>query len=140
MRARAGTATGRVDGPGLHLGLGAPLPSLDDVAVQVDSLVSQPDSWRLYLRGMPAWWKHSEDGKRHWSTVSVQAGDDLGGLYVSSFAGGHGPSFRSRLPGYDEVTIEFLPRLDPLARALTLTFQGTSDEVAVDLSLPLAVG
>jgi len=134
-------AARRADGPRHHLGLEAELPPLGDVAVQVASLVSGPGDWRLYLRAMPAWWQHSEDHKRRWTTISVQAEDDLGGLYVSGSGGGTAPrqgQSGHEATGHEEVTLTFLPRLDPLARALTLTFQGASDEVAIDLSLPPA--
>lgn len=126
-------AAPRIDGPRYHLGLGVDVPPIDDVAVSADSLVSEPDGWRLRLRATPAWWKYSEDRNRKWSAVSVEAGDDRGGRYVSNFGGsGYSPS-----QGYEEVTLNFLPPLDPSARALKLTFQGASQEVAVDLDLPL---
>jgi hypothetical protein len=31
--------------------------------------------------------------------------------------------------------MEFLPRLDPLARAIKLTFQGAHEEITVDLEI-----
>jgi hypothetical protein len=46
-------AARRADGPRHHLDIGAALPLIDGVAVQVDSLISWPDSWRLYLRATP---------------------------------------------------------------------------------------
>jgi hypothetical protein len=49
-------AARRADGVGHHLDIGAALPPIDGVAVQVDSLISWPDSCRLYLRAMPVWW------------------------------------------------------------------------------------
>jgi hypothetical protein len=59
--------------------------------------------------------------------MSVHAADDLGGMYLTEFGGstGHGD--------YEEVTLRFLPRLDPLARALKLTFTATGKQVALEL-------
>jgi hypothetical protein len=122
-------AARRADGPRHHLDIGAALPPIDGVAVQLDSLISWPGSWQLYLRAMPGWWSYSEDGHRKWPPVSVQAEDDLAGTYVSTFGG----STRHR--DHEELALRFLPRLDPLAHALKLTCRGTSEEVAVDLSL-----
>ena len=122
-------AARRADGPRHHLDIGAALPPIDGVAVQLDSLISWPDSWRLYLRAMPGWWSYSEDGHRTWSPVSVHAEDDLGGTYVSTFGGS------TRHGDHEELALRFLPRLDPLARALKLTCRGASEEVAVDLGL-----
>ena len=34
---------------------------------------------------------------------------------------------------YEELILRFLPRLDPLAGALKLTFTGTGEQVAVEL-------
>jgi hypothetical protein len=58
--------------------------------------------------------------------MSVQAEDDLGGMYLSNFGGSTGGD-------YDELILRFLPRLDPLAGALKLTFTGTGEQVAVEL-------
>jgi len=122
-------AARRADGPRHHFDIGAALPPIDGVAVQLDSLISWPGNWRLYLRAMPGWWSYSEDGHRKWSPVSVHAEDDLGGTYVSTFGG----STRHR--DHEELALRFLSRLDPLARALKLTCRGASEEVAVDLGL-----
>ncbi len=122
-------AARRADGPRHHLDIGAALPPIDGVAVQLDSLISWPDIWRLYLRAMRGWWSYSEARHRKWSPVSVHAEDDLGGTYVSSFDGS--TSHRD----HEELALRFLPRLDPLARALKLTCRGANEEVAVDLGL-----
>jgi hypothetical protein len=122
-------AARRADGPGHHLDVGAALPPIDGVAVQVDSLFSWPHSWRLYLRAMPGWWNYSEDGRRKWNPVSVHAEDDRGGTYLSTFGGSTGHR------DHEELALRFLPRLDPLARALKLTCRGSSQEVVVDLGL-----
>ncbi len=37
--------------------------------------------------------------------------------------------------GHEELALRFLPRLDPLIRALKLTCRGASDEVAVEFGL-----
>jgi hypothetical protein len=117
------------DGPWHHLDIGAALPQIDGLTVQLDSLISQPGSWQLYLRAAPGWRNYSEDGHRRWSPVSVYAEDDRGGTYVHNLGGSIGHR------GHEELTLQFLPRLDPLAHTLTLTFRGTVDEVPVDLHL-----
>jgi hypothetical protein len=124
----------RADGPRHHLDIEAALPPVDGVAVQVDSLISWPGSWRLYLRAMPGWWNYSEDRRRKWAPVSVYAEDDRGGTYVSGFGGstGHGD--------HEELALSFQPRLDPLAHALLLTFRGASEEVPADITLESTAG
>jgi hypothetical protein len=124
----------RADGPRHHLDIEAALPPIDGVTVQVDSLISWPGSWRLYLRAMPGWWNYSEDRRRKWAPVSVYAEDDRGGTYVSGFGGstGHGD--------HEELALSFQPCLDPLAHALLLTFRGASEEVPVDITLGSAAG
>jgi hypothetical protein len=125
-------AAGRADGARLRLDLGAAVPVLAGVVTRLDSLVSGPESWRLFLRAAPGWFAYAEDGRSKRAPVSVAAADDLGGSYVSGFGGssGHG--------GLDEVTLAFRPRLDPLARRLTLTLRGDAEEVAVVVDLPPA--
>ncbi len=117
------------DGTRRHFDIRAALPPIDGVAVQLDSLVSLPDSWRLYVRARPGWWNKSEDGRRKWNPVSVHAEDDRGGAYLSTFGGSTGHS------GHEELALRFLPRLDPLARALTLTCRGAGEQVVVELGL-----
>lgn len=68
---------------------------------------------------------------RKWAPVSVHAQDDRGGTYLSIFDGSTGPWPR----GDEELALRFLPRLDPLAQALTLTFRGANEEIHVALSL-----
>jgi hypothetical protein len=60
----------------------------------------------------------------------AHAEDDLGGLYLSQYFGSpsHG--------GHEELTLTFLPRLNPLARTLTLTFTHAAGQVTIDLRLP----
>ena len=135
-------AAPRADGPGHHLDIGATLPPIDGVTVQLDSLISWPDSWRLYLRATPRWWGYSEDGRRKWSVITVHAEDDRGGTYLSTFDGSTGHPGHEE-PGheeeggeevsYEELALRFRPRLDPLGHALTLTFRGANEEVLVDL-------
>jgi hypothetical protein len=122
-------AARRADGPQRHLDICAALPAIDGVAVQVDILISMTDRWRLYLRATPGWWNYSEDGHRKWNRVSVHAEDDRAGTYLSILDGSTGHS------GNEELALRFLPRLDPLARALKLTCRGASEEVVVDLGL-----
>jgi hypothetical protein len=51
-------------------------------------------------------------------------------VYLSEFDGGRGHG------DHGELTSRFLPRLNPLARALTLTFSGAGEQVALELKLP----
>jgi hypothetical protein len=136
-------AARQADGPRHHLDIGAALPPIDGVTVQADSLISWPDSWRLYLRATPSWWDHSKDGGRRWSPVAVHAEDDRGGYYLSTPGGGARYLGRDELGheeeiSHEELALRFLPRLDPLAHSLTLTFRGTNQEVLVDLRLESA--
>jgi hypothetical protein len=124
------SAANRSDGPACHLDIAAALPPLYGVVVQVDSLVSRPGGWRLYLRARPGWFIYSEDRMRKWDPASVNAEDDLGGGYVSSFGGGTGH------PDHEELALRFLPPLDPRARRLTLTFRAAGEQVAVAFHLP----
>jgi hypothetical protein len=123
-------AANRTDGAQQHLDISAALPPVDDIAVRIDSLVSEPGSWSVYLRAEPGWWTYSADRRRKRAVMSVHAEDDLGGMYLSQFGGstGHGD--------HEELTLKFLPRLNPLARALTLTFSGTGEQVTLELRLP----
>jgi len=51
-------------------------------------------------------------------------------VYLREFDGsrGHGDQ--------EELTLRFLPRLNPLARALTLSSSGAGEQVALELKLP----
>jgi hypothetical protein len=120
------------DGTQRHLDLDVAVPQLGDLQVQLDHLVSGPGSWRLYLRAKPTWWGYSEDGRRKWELVSVHADDDLGGRYVSNFGGSSGER------DYEDLKLEFLPRIDPLARSLKLTFSTETAQAAVHLDLASA--
>ena len=122
-------AAQRTDGPRHHLDITAALPPVDGTAVQLDSLISEPAIWRVYLRARPGWWTHGEDHHHRWAAMSVHAEDNLGGRYLSTFDGstGHGD--------HDELALRFRPRLDPLARSLKLTFTGGDDQVAVQVRL-----
>ena len=124
------SAAGRSDGPACHLDIAAALPPLYGVVVQLDSLVSRPGGWRLYLRARPGWFIYSEDEMQKWGAASVNAEDDLGGGYVSSFDGSTG------YPDHEELALRFLPPLDPRARRLTLTFRAAGEQVAVAFPLP----
>jgi hypothetical protein len=101
-----------------------------DVVVQVDSLVSRPGGWELYLRARPGWFIYSEDRMQKWDPASVHAEDDLGREYISSFGGSTGH------PDHEELALDFLPPLDPRARRLTLTFRAAGEQVAVAFHLP----
>jgi hypothetical protein len=124
------SAVDRSDGPACHLDIAAALPPIHGVVVQVDSLVSRPGGWKLYLRARPGWFIYSEDQMQKWDSASVHAEDDLGGGYISSFGGSTGH------PGHEELALNFLPPLDPRARRLTLTFRAAGEQVAVAFDLP----
>ena len=126
-------AAQQADGPRYHLDIAAALPEVDDTAVQLDGLVSEPGDWRVHLRVRPRWWIYSEEHRQKWEALSVQAEDNLGGMYLSGFGGstGHGD--------YEELVLRFRPRLDPLASALKLTFTGESQQVTAELALVPAV-
>jgi hypothetical protein len=123
-------AAQRTDGSRHHLDIATDLPPVDGTAVQLDSLISEPGTWRVYLRARPGWWKLSADHRRKWAAMSVHAEDNLGGMYLSTFGGSTGHS------DYEELALRFLPRLDPLAHALKLTFAGAADQIAVEVRLP----
>jgi hypothetical protein len=123
-------AADRADGAPRHLDISAALPPVDDIVVRVDSLVCEPGSWKVYLRAEPGWWIYSADRDRKWAAMLASAEDDLGGLYLSQFGGSTGDG------DHEALTLRFLPRLDPLARALTLTFTRAAEQVTIDLRLP----
>lgn len=120
----------RSDGPGHHLDLAAVLAPLCGVVVHVDSLASGHGDWIIHLRAAPRWFTYREDRNRKWTPVSAYAEDDRGGGYVSGFGGGTEDAEQA------EIALRFLPRLDPLARRLTLTFRGAGEQVAVAFDLP----
>jgi hypothetical protein len=110
--------------------IAADLPPVEGTAIQLDSLISEPGAWRVYLRATPGWWRGvSEDRHNQRAAMSVQAEDNLGGGYLSIFGGSTGHS------DYEELSLRFRPRLDPLAQALKLTFTGKSEQVSVILDL-----
>ena len=123
-------AADRSDGASRHLDLFVALPQVDGTVVRVDSLISEPGTWRVYLRAEPGWWSYSVDRHRKWPVLSVAAEDDLGGMYLSQFDGSRGRG------DHEELTLRFLPRLNPLARALTLTFSRANEQVTLELQLP----
>lgn len=144
-------AGGRADGSRHHFDIGAALPPVDGVSVRLDSLVCLPGGWRLYLRAVPGWRNYAEDGRPGARPLSVYAEDDLGGSYLSIFGGSTGPKPHSDEdeddsdgpgggaqpgpPSYEEFSLQFLPRLDPLADALKLTFRGNTQQLSVEIRL-----
>ena len=128
------SAADRADGAQHCLDISAELPPVDDIVVRVDSLVSEPGSWKVYLRAEPRWWRYNAERDRKWGVISVAAEDDLGGLYVSQ--PGHGGVRRD--DPEEELVWGFLPRLNPLARAVTLTFTHAAEQVTVEFRLPWA--
>jgi hypothetical protein len=123
-------AADRSDGASRHLDLFVALPPVDDTVVRVDSLISEPGTWRVYLRAEPGWWGYSADRNRKWAVLAVAAEDDLGGMYLSQFDGSIGRG------DHEELALRFHPRLNPLARALTLTFSQANGQVTLELQLP----
>jgi hypothetical protein len=128
------------DGPRLYRDIGVALPAVDGVSIHLDNLISLPGSWQLYLRARPRWQNYSRAGQREKDPVSVHAEDDRGGSYLGSYARNTGlPSeeelAEERAMEREELALQFLPRLDPLARALKLTFHGAHEEITVDLEI-----
>ncbi len=125
-------AANLADGPERHLDINVAVPRIGDVVIQLDHLVSKPGSWSLYMRALPRWFGYSEDRHRKWALVSVSAADDRDGRYDSTFGGstGHGD--------HHDLRLTFLPRIDPLARRLTLRFSAGAAAVTVDLDLASA--
>ena len=123
------SAAEHADGAPRHIDISATLPPVDDIVVRVDSLVSEPGYWKVYLRAEPGWWTYSADRNRKWAAMVARAEDDLGGLYLSQFGGSSGNG------DHEELTLRFLPRLDPLARTLTLTFTHRDEQVTIELQL-----
>ena len=119
-------AADRTDGPRHHLDLGIILPPVDGITLQLDSLISAPSGWSLFLRANPRWWRYRDDRRRKWSPVTISAEDDRGCAYQHSFGGSAGRD------GHEELSLRFRPRLDPLARRLRLTCTGSAEQIAVD--------
>jgi hypothetical protein len=117
------------DGPRHHLDLGIILPPVDGITLQLDSLISAPSGWSLFLRASPRWWRHRDDRRRKWSPVTISAEDDRGCAYQYSFGGSAGRD------GHQELSLKFSPRLDPLARRLRLTFIGSAEQITIDVDL-----
>ncbi len=126
------------DGPRLGRDIGAALPAVDGVRIHLDSLISQPGSWQLYLRARPRW-RGNRAGQPGSDPFSVRADDDRGGSYLGSYARGTSiPSETERAGDFleqEELALRFLPGLDPLARALRLTFRGADQEITTELEI-----
>lgn len=117
------------DVPGRHLDVTAELPPIDGTTIRLESLGTERDGWRLYLRATPGWWLYSEHRATKRAVVMVAAEDDRGRTYPASFGGG------GLYRDYEEASVLFQPALDPRARAVTLTFRGTDTQVAVRVDL-----
>jgi hypothetical protein len=124
------SAANLADGAQRHLDISAALPPVDDIVVRVDSLVSEPESWRVYLRAEPSWWIYSADGQHKRAVMLARAEDDLGGLYLSQFGGSQSDG------DHEELILGFLPRLNPLARTVTLAFTHAAEQATIELQLP----
>ena len=133
-------AVPRAGGPRFYRDIGVALPAVDGVSIRLDTLISLPGSWLLYLCARPQWWDYGPAGRLAEDPFSVRGEDDRGGSYVGSYARNTlvlTPEETARDSGGKrvELALEFLPRLDPLARAIKLTFQGADEEIAVDLEI-----
>jgi hypothetical protein len=122
-------AADRADGPKLHVDIDTALPPVDGTAVRLNTLVSWPDSWDLYLQATPGWWAYSTDGQHKRGAMTVSAEDDLGGLYISNFGGSRGR------PGLEELKLTMRPRLAPGASLLTLTLAGETQQFTAEIPL-----
>ncbi len=124
------------DGSGRYLDVTAELPRIDDTTIRLESLCTERNGWRLYLSATPGWWLYGAHRPAERPAVTVAAEDDRGGTYVTSLGGG------ALHEDHEEGCALFQPALDPLARAVTLTFLGTDTQVAVrvDLDFPERVG
>jgi hypothetical protein len=89
-----------------------------------------PSSWRW----RPYWRRWRSSTHREGRKCPHRTPGGIGGTYLSIFGGSTGPWPRR----YEELALRFLPRLDPLAQALTLTFRGAYEEIPVDLSIVAA--
>lgn len=125
-------AAERTDGPLHHVDLGITVPPIDDMNLELASLLSAPGSWRLPVRAHPRWPRWRDRQRRKRNLVEITAEDDRGCLYLSELGGGSGRD------GYEELSLQFRPRLDPLARRLRLTCTGSSEQIAIDIDLPAA--
>ena len=70
-------ATLRADGPRLHRGIGVTLPEVDGVSIHLDTLVSRPSGWHLYLHSSRPRVR-GRDGQRKKGLIAVYAEDDRG--------------------------------------------------------------
>jgi hypothetical protein len=127
--------------PRLYRDIGVALPAVDGVSIHLDSLLSLPESWQLYVRAQPRWRNHNRTDPRAKDPVSVHAEDDRGGSYLGTYAWNTGlSSEEEHAMEREELALQFLPRLDPLTRALKLTFHGAHEEITVDLDIGAAAG
>lgn len=128
----------RADGPQLHRGIGVTLPAVDGVSIHLDSLVSLPSGWHLYLHSSRRGRGRADRRKR--GLIAVHAEDDRGRRYLASYDRSTGAPESEEPAGEpamerEELIARFIPRLDPLAWTLRLTFQGAHQEIPVDLAI-----
>jgi len=128
-QAAAPDAVDRSDGPRHHLDLGITLPSIEGITLQLDSLISAPSGWSLFVRASPRWRRYRDERRQKWSPVEISAEDDRGCRYQYKFGGSAGRD------GRQELSLRFSPRLDPLARRLRLTCTGSAEQITVDVDV-----
>jgi hypothetical protein len=122
--------------PRFYRDIGVALPPIDGVSIHLDTLISLSGSWLLYLRATPRWRSYGQDGQRGKDPVSAHAEDDRGaGYLVRSARNTQVINTAQERVMQEELALQFLPDLDPLARAIKLTFQGTHEEIAVDVEI-----
>jgi hypothetical protein len=119
----------QADGPRFHRDIGITLPPVEGITIRLDGLVSEPGGWLLYLCGTPRW--------RGPDPVTAVAEDDRGGTYLGSYARSTGVLTAGELSEErvlrEDLALRFLPRLDPLARAIRLSFLGAHEEITVEI-------
>jgi hypothetical protein len=115
------------DRPRRYLDVGITLPPIGGITLQLDSLISVPSGWSLFLRASPRWWRYRDDRRQKWSAVEISAEDDRGCPYQHRFGGSSGRD------GHEELSLRFSPRLDPLARRLRLTCTGSAEQITIDV-------
>jgi hypothetical protein len=133
-------AVDQFDGPRHHLAIGLTVPPVESATIQLDALTCASHCWRLHLRAAGQWpVEVRRDGTGNlqgkWRNMQFSADDDRGNAYI-----GNAGAFSSGDGTIEKSTVEFRPRLDPLARRLTLTFTGPADQVTIDLVLGPASG
>lgn len=102
---------------------------IDGVTIGIDTVISEPDGWLLYMTAHPYWWVSREPGTEQYA-ADVRATDDQGGIYTEQSDGSC-----SMPSGGETACLSFHPRLDPAATALRLVLRGLTQEVALTVNV-----